>query len=246
MVKGVMITMGMVGMAYADNPYSHYALFNSSLLNSWTGLYAGVNAGVAFNNAQLNSQQLGFTNPNGTCNTSSDFSTFSPGVQLGYLYQFSNDLVSGIEANVTINANQTTTLGCNSNINPRVYDRFNFRDQMQTSVKGRMGRALNWNKNVLLPYLTAGASFARVGLTYKNEGGNYYSNTTTQAGCLIGAGIEWAFMQHWSLRAEYYYVDYGNTINLNLPSIYGLQDPNGNGRVDLSANNVVLALNYWV
>ena len=138
------------------------------------------------------------------------------------MYQFTNSFVSGIEANATFNTNQKHTLSCNSEFNPDVYDRFTFRNQLQTSIKGRVGRALNWNKNTFLPYLTAGASFANLGLTYKNEGGDYYSNTTTQAGWLIGAGIEWAFMQHWSLRAEYYYVDYGNAINLNIPSVYGL------------------------
>jgi outer membrane immunogenic protein len=205
-----------------------------------------VDAGIAFNDIQLKSQQLGFTNPSDKCNTSSNFSTFSPGLQLGYMHQFPNYFVSGVEANVTFNTNQKNTLSCNSNINPDVYDRFIFRDQMQGSIKGRVGRAVNWNKNILLPYLTAGASFANLGLTYQNEGGDYYSTNTTQAGWLIGAGIEWAFRQHWSLRVEYYYVDYGNAINLKIPSVYGLIDPNGSARVKLNANNFFVALNYWI
>src|SRR5579883_2371603 len=203
MLKSVMIAMGVIGIAHADN--------------KWTGLYAGVNTGLALNDVQLKSQQLGFTNPNQTCNNSSDFSTFSPGIQLGYLYQFPNDFVSGVEANLTFNADQIQSLGCNSNINPHVYDHFNFRNQMQTSIKGRVGRALNWHQNIFLPYLTAGASFANVGLIYKNEGHDYYSSHDNfQAGALIGGGIEWTFWQNWSLRAEYYYVDYGNAVNLNI------------------------------
>jgi len=117
---------------------------------------------------------------------------------------------------------------------------------MQTSIKGRLGHILNWDKNTLLPYLTAGASFANAGLTYKNEASDYYSNNTTKAGWLIGTGIEWLFKQHWSLRAEYYYVNYGKTINLKIPSIYGLLDPNGHARINLSSNNIVLSLNYWI
>jgi len=232
MVKGVIMTMSMIGFAHAEN--------------SWTGFYAGANAGFAFNNAELTSQQLGFTNPSETCNTSSNFSTFFPGVQAGYLYQFPNNFVSGIEANVTVNTNQTDTLNCRSNINPDVYDGFTFRNQMQGSIRGRIGNVWNWNNNTFLPYLTAGASFANVGLTYQNEGGDYYANNTIQAGWLLGAGIEWAFMQHWSLRAEYYYVNYGETINLKLPSIYDLRDPNGSARVDLTSSNIVVALNYWI
>lgn len=223
--------VSILGTAYADNP--------------WTGFYAGIDAGVIFNNVQLKSQQLGFTNPSDTCNTSSDILTFSPGLQLGYMYQFSNDLVSGIEVNTTFNTHQDNTLSCNSNINSDVYDRFTFKNQMQTSMKGRVGRAFDYNANVLLPYLTTGASFANVGLTYQNEGGDYYSKHTTRVGWLIGAGIEWAFKKHWSVRTEYSYVDYGNTIKLNIPAVYGLFDSNGNGRAKLSSNDVAISINYW-
>lgn len=232
-VKGVMIAMSVMGMAHADN-------------NNWTGYYAGANAGFAFNDAQLKSQQLGFNSSSNTCNMNSDYSIFSSGVQLGYMYQFPNSYVSGIEANATINNNQNHTFSCNSKFNPNVYDRFTFRNQMQTSIKGRVGRPQDWNKSIYLPYVTAGASLVNVGLSYENEGGNYYSTTTTQLGWLIGAGVEWAFMPHWSLRAEYSYVDYGKAIELNIPTIYGLNDPNGSAKVDLSSNNIVVAINYWL
>lgn len=230
---GMMIAMSMVETAHADN-------------NNWTGFYTGVDAGFAFNNAQLKSQQLGFTSPSETCNMNSDFSTFSPGIQLGYMHQFSNFFVSGIEANATLNNNQKHTFNCNSEINPDVYDRFTFRNQMQTSIKGRVGHALDWNKSILLPYLTAGASFANLGLTYENEGGDYYSNTATRLGWLIGGGIEWAFMQRWSLRAEYYFVNYGKAIKLGIPTVYGLDDSDGYAKVGLSSNNVGVSINYWI
>lgn len=239
--KTVMLAMSMVGIAYADNDFSQH-----SLLNSWTGFYVGANAGVLFNNAQLTSQQLGFTDPSDTCNAGSNFSSFFPGVQLGYMHQFPNYLVSGVEANFTLNNDQSDTLSCTSAFNSNVYDQFSFRNQLQTSIKGRLGRALNWNNSVLLPYLTAGVSFANVGLTYKNEGGDYYSQTTTAPGWLIGAGFEWAFNQKWSFRAEYFYVDYGNAINLNIPSVYGLLDSNGGAHANLSSNNVVFSINYWI
>jgi outer membrane immunogenic protein len=238
--KGFII-ISMIGKAYADNDSSYH-----SSLNRWKGFYAGVDAGFVFNNVQLRSHQLGFTNPSENCNTSSDFSTFFPGIQVGYTYQFPNYLVSGIEFNATFNTNQKDTLQCSCSDNPNVSDRFSFRNQMQNSIKGRVGRALNWNKNFVLPYLTAGASFANLGLTYKNEGGDYYSKNTSKTGSLIGAGIEWSFRQNWSLRAEYSYVNYGNTIKLKIPSIYGLIDPNGNARIDLNTNNILIAINYWI
>ncbi len=75
---------------------------------------------------QLTSHQLGFTNPNENCIINSELSTFAPGLQWGYMYQFLNDFVSGIEGNVTFNTNQTDTLNCNCSDNPGVFDRFLF------------------------------------------------------------------------------------------------------------------------
>lgn len=238
--SSIMLAISLVGTAHAD-----YSLFHHSLLNSWTGLYVGANAGFASSNAQLRSQQLGFTHPNQACDNSSDFSTFFPGVQLGYLQQLPNNLVSGIEATIMVNTHQKNTFSCNCDVTPGVSDNFSFRNSLQGSIKGRVGRAVNWNKGMLLPYLTAGASFADMKLTYQNEGNDYYSKNTIQAGWLIGTGVEWAFRQNWSLRLEYSYIDYGNA-HLNIPSVYGLVDPNGSAHVDLSSSNVVLAINYWI
>lgn len=213
--------------------------------HQWAGLYMGLEGGLSFNDAQLKSQQLGFTNLNDTCNVNSNYPSLFSGLQLGYLFQLRNAYVAGVETNVTFNTNQNADLNCNSNIDAFVYDGFTLNNQMQVSVKGRIGRDLTWHNQTLLPYLTAGASFANTSLIYQNEGGDYFINNPTQIGWLIGAGIEWGFKQHWSLRAEYYYVDYGN-IHLNLPSVYDLQDPNGHARVNLSSNNVALAVNYWI
>lgn len=230
MAKSVTIAMSMVGIAYADH--------------SWTGFYAGANAGVIFNNTQLRSQQLGFTNPSEDCNSSSNFSTFSPGIQLGYLYQSARRLILGVEASASFNTHQKETLSCRCPDNLDVSDRFTFRNQMQNAVKGRLGLALNWNENMFLPYVTTGGSFANIALKYQNEGGDYYSDQHTKAGWLIGAGLEWVLSQSWSLRAEYAYVNYGNVIKLKIPTVYGLEDPDGKAQVDLNTNNVVISINY--
>lgn len=234
----MIVAMSMVGLANANN--------NSSHSNSWTGFYAGVDTGVVFNNTELRSQQLAFTNPSERCDTTSNFSSFFPGVHLGYMHQFPHYFVSGIEANVSFNTNQNNKLSCQCPDNPNVSDRFSFKNQMQSSIKGRGGPALNWNKNILLPYVTTGASFAHTGLSYKNEGGDLYAKSTTQTGWLIGGGIEWSFKHNWSLRAEYSHVDYGNMTKLKIPSVYGLVDPNGQAHIDLNTNNILVAISYWI
>jgi outer membrane immunogenic protein len=239
-VKTVVITMGIVGVAYADQGFAQH-----SLLNSWTGFYVGANAGIAFNNVRLNVQQLGFSSLSQTYNANSNFSTFFPGIQFGYMYQFANNLVSGIEANVTINTHQADTLTYPAPYNNPGYDQFSFKDRLQSSIKGRLGRALHWHKKILLPYVTAGVSFANVQLTYNNEGGDYYYKSTTAPGWLLGAGMEWAVNANWSLRAEYSYIDYGSAINMNIPSVFGLIDPNGVAHAKLSSNNIAVSVNYW-
>lgn len=232
-VTSIVIALSMVGSAHAD-------------VNSWTGLYAGANAGFTFNDAQLEASQLGFTSPISACHQHSNFSKFFSGAQFGYSYQFPNKIVSGIEANVTLNNDQKHTFTCNSQFNPGVYDRFAFRNQMQTALKGRVGLAEDWKNIIFLPYVTAGMSVANLGLTYANEGSDYYSKNASQLGWLVGVGIEWAFMQHWSARAEYDFVDYGNAMNLNLPTIYDLNDPGAKAKVNLNSNNIMLAINYWI
>lgn len=237
--KSVAVVISMIGVGYA----------NSDLANSsarWTGFYAGIDEGFVFNSVSLSSQQLAFTYPGETCNTSSDFSSYYPGLQVGYMRQFINLLVAGVEANINFNLRQKDILGCTCPHNPNVMDRFTFKNQTQSSIKGRLGRAINWSKGPLLPYLTAGAGFASIELNYTNEGGDYYSKNTSKAGALIGAGLEWSFRQNWSLRAEYSYVNYGNAIRLVIPSVYGLMDPSGHARVDLNSNNIQLAVNYWI
>ncbi|MBX9705402.1 MAG: outer membrane beta-barrel protein, partial [Gammaproteobacteria bacterium] len=96
------------------------------------------------------------------------------------------------------------------------------------------------------PYVTAGFSVANLGLTYQNEGGDYYSSNTSAPGWLVGTGMEWVYNKNWSVRAEYSYMYYRNAINMDIPRVYNLMDPNGGAHAKLSSNNVTLSVNYWI
>lgn len=41
-------------------------------------------------------------------------------------------------------------------------------------------------------------------------------------------------------------VDYGIAINMDIPSVYGLVDPNGGANARLTSNNIVFSVNYWI
>jgi outer membrane immunogenic protein len=83
-----------------------------------------------------------------------------------------------------------------------------------------------------------------MGINYSNEGANSYNKSATQAGWLAGAGLEWGFSDDLSVRAEYYYSAY-NRLNIAIPNVYGLTDPNGAGHLNVTDNTLKIALNYW-
>jgi outer membrane immunogenic protein len=217
------------------------ARHTTTLPANWTGLYGGFKIGGVFSNVDLHASNLGFTHIDGTCNTNASFSSFYPGIELGYAHEYNSRVVLGLEGDFTYNTDQTGSFGCTCPTNPGVTDRFSFQNQMQASIRARLGYAL---QNHLLPFVTAGGSFAHLGLKYSNERGDSYSNNPTQAGWLVGAGLEWKFSQAWSLRAEYFYTAYGH-VNFKIPSVYGLLDPNGYAHAKVNTNNISVAMNYW-
>jgi outer membrane immunogenic protein len=218
----------LIGTTYAKSPLS------------WTGFYAGPEMGVNFNDADLNAHHPGFTNPSGTCNENAEFSSFYPGVQLGYAREFSR-FVLGVEGSFTYNVKNSSTFNCTCPTNPNVSDHFSITDRLQTSVRGRIGYAVDHH---LMPFLTVGGSFADLGLNYHNEGGDHYSTSATKAGWLAGVGLEWLFLNNWSVSAEYLYTAYSD-LNMKIPTIYGLTDTNGSAHTKLYTNNVEVAFNYW-
>ena len=68
--------------------------------------------------------------------------------------------------------------------------------------RGRIGYA--WDR--FLPFITGGAAFGDIKMT-PNSGA---STSKGKLGWTAGAGVEYAFMGAWSVKAEYLYVDLGN------------------------------------
>ncbi len=210
--------------------------------NDWTGLYGGLNAGGIFNTVYLDANSLGFTSPKGAYNVESNFSSFFSGLQLGYAYQLQSRIVLGVEADYTYHFHKQGVANCTCESNSSVSDKFVIQNPQQGSLRGRIGYAFNAN---LLPYVTAGGSVADLGVNYRNEGGDYYSKNSAVSGWLVGTGLEWQFAPSWSIRTEYFYVSYPNALNMQIPSIYGLSDAEGAAHVNLNANNIRAAVNYW-
>ena len=207
---------------------------------NWTGVYAGLNLGAIWTGSQLTANQDNFI-PGTAYSQNLNATNVNPGFQFGYLYQFDHNWVVGGEADFSYPATSSTyTSEFPAN---GAWERFNVRNNLQGSLRMRAGYAIDR----FLPFITAGVSFASMGLYYDNEeqnSDNAYSTSTTQTGWVLGGGLEYGVLDNLSVRTEYLYTDYGNALNMNMPSVAGIQDPNGGAHVNMSTNVVRAAVNY--
>ena len=229
----------MVGTAQAN------IIFSDDTSKVQTGFYAGLNAGVAFDKIRLKAHHAGLINFDGRCNQSSHTTSLAQGIQAGYLHQYPDSLLTGFEIATNFNS-EKDKLTCKSPFTPGISDRFSIKNQIETSIKARLGQTMFWDEKVFLPYITVGASLASTRLAYNNEINNHYSKRVMEPGLSLGTGIEWALMKKWTLRAEYTHNEYQDSTRLKIPRIYGLIDSRGNARYDRGSNKFILAVNYWM
>jgi outer membrane immunogenic protein len=170
---------------------------------SWTGFYLGVQGGGAWGD----SVQF-FT---GGTTDRYKISGGEAGGTVGYNWQFSPHFVVGIEADyawahITGTGATSLTYNCGTVCATTV-------DSLGT-VRGRLGYAFD---NVLL-YGTGGLAFSRI-----NSNLNGFTAAHDRTGWTAGAGIEYAFNPHWSVKAEYLRVNFDSYVwtNATVPGIIG-------------------------
>jgi len=78
----------------------------------------------------------------------------------------------------------------------------------------------------VLLYGTGGWAFGQSkldegALTSSNAAGliasTAFSTSNNMQGWTAGGGIEWAFLDHWTAKFEYLYIDFGNRDNVAIP-----------------------------
>jgi len=232
LISSIIIFLGASSMAMAAG-HDRY---------NWTGAYAGLNLGSIWTGSHLTANQDNFIfSTPGTYNQNLNSTDVNPGFQFGYLYQLEHNWVVGGEADFSYPATSNTYT--NTDQSTGAFDRFNVRNNLQGSLRLRAGYAIDR----FLPFITAGVSFASMGLYYDNEkqnSANAYSTSTTQTGWVLGGGLEYGVFDNFSVRTEYLYTDYGNALNMNMPNVAGFQDPNGGAHVNMSTNVLRAAVNY--
>lgn len=196
----------------------------------WTGWYFGANAGYAWGRSStssplgeegdylylptvvndINAQSARTVNSRG----------WTGGFQLGYNAQI-NNFVFGIETDLNafhLKGNTTANPYFTGYPGPGVPPTYS--NSVQTNwlftARGRLGFTVN---PTMLVYATGGLAVTDLkyihsyaeGTTVGSPHGTELSTASkTKAGFVIGGGLEYALMNHWSVKAEYLYVNFGN------------------------------------
>lgn len=177
---------------------------------SWTGFYLGVNGGGAFGRSTWDSAG------------SFDISGGQVGGTVGYNYQ-AGPAVLGIEGDIDwSDISGSTAAACPA--------RCRTDDNWLSTVRGRLGFAAGR----FMPYVTAGGAFGDIRASTPGFAGD----STTNVGWTVGGGIEFAVLEHLSLKGEYLFVDLGN-FNCGLGCGAASTD-----RVSFNASIVRGGLNY--
>ena len=158
----------------------------------WTGFYVGANAGYGFGG----DDKVG-VNPGGNVGDLKIHGIFG-GVQGGYNYQM-NSIVLGIEtdiqlSNVSDNDTGGRLISSSSDVN------------YFGTLRGRAGVAFD----KALIYGTGGLAYAGVDYSVQPPLGGGLKDQYTEVGYTVGGGLEYAFDDVWTMKAEYLFIDLGH------------------------------------
>jgi outer membrane immunogenic protein len=177
---------------------------------TWTGFYLGLNAGTVWGD---------FTNAGKFIDTKAGF---TGGVTAGYNYQISN-IVVGLEGDYNYSG-----MGGRGFAVPGP----TFVQGDLTSF-GTLRARLGMSFDRALIYATGGYAF---GFSSLESGG--FKSDTTHNGYVLGAGLEYAFTQNISAKAEYLYMPLDAKNSLVIPG-YGAGSKTG-----VDANVIRAGVNY--
>ncbi|MDR2309894.1 MAG: porin family protein [Brucellaceae bacterium] len=209
---------------------------------SWTGGYIGAHAGYGWASMDdVNNPEASKVKPKGGFG----------GIQAGYNWQFDNNVVLGAEADISFGKIKKSWDGRDTS----QYNSYYGEDKIGThgTVRARLGYAADR----FLPYVTGGIAFAetkhslgcdtaRVSATNgcggKAAGGKFEDNASkTRVGYAVGAGLEYAVTDNWTVKAEYLYSNFGKK-GVTLSDPYKNQFNERRFKTDLS--EVRIGVNY--
>jgi outer membrane immunogenic protein len=199
---------------------------------SWTGVYIGANVGGGWGTKD-------WTDPSRVLFLGrSDVSGWLAGGQVGANYQVGS-VVFGVEA-----------AGAWADINgshlditlPAPSDTLASKVKAVGSLTGRVGYA--WDRVLL--YVTGGGAWVqdRHSITAGNTGVTFATaDNVTRWGWTIGAGLEYALNNNWSIKGEYQYMDFTNNSNTRFSCPLCITG-DFNFNIDQKVNIAKIGVNY--
>ncbi len=169
---------------------------------SWTGFYIGGNVGVGWENLNITDELTGATF------SSETRSAFIGGGQAGFNYQVGPYFVLGVEGFFD-------AIASNNNTGPGIVIpgiglvTASVQPDWIATLAGRIGFTGPGFDHVLF-YAKGGGAWAQTSETL-NFPGAAFTGSRTATGWMVGGGIEWAFAQNWTLRADYQFIRLDNT-----------------------------------
>ncbi len=209
---------------------------------NWTGFYAGVHAGYGW--ADFDNQYRSGDNFSDLVNGGGNKPDgFFGGLQLGYNYQFSNQVVLGIEADAAVADLKDSAGGLMGDLDDDYY-RYNAETKIDAfgTVRARLGYAADR----FLPYVTGGFAWAHTDYSFAFDTSSpnlygSYSQSDVFTGWTVGAGLEYAITDKISAKLEYLYADLGSKdYSIDL----GPNAPAGQFSQDLTLQTAKIGLNY--
>lgn len=198
MLAGTLAVVGLLPAAQAADLAKAYPVKAPVVVPvfSWTGLYVGVNVGGAWTSSTSSYDLYPFAYlPGASMSPDGWFG----GIQAGYNYQFSNNVVLGVEADVQI-ADISDTVADTAGGPPNT---LTAKSQSFGTIRARLGYAFDR----VLPYITGGAAWANSKIEATD---GPLEDSATAWGWTIGGGVEYALTNNWTVRAEYLYSDLGS------------------------------------
>jgi opacity protein-like surface antigen len=199
---------------------------------NWTGFYAGVHAGYGLGNTDFGNSDFGALDIQGKGGIG--------GIQLGYNQQVGN-ILFGIEGDFSF----AGVKGERSITNAPVTITQNSKIKWLSTLTGRAGLT----NGPWLTYAKAGLAWAKLDYGYlvtvtAPAETMAMSTSEKRSGWIVGAGVEYALANQWSVRGEYNFINFADRsfIATGADSLFGPTQTNGHAMQNLHL--VKLGLNY--
>lgn len=166
---------------------------------NWSGIYVGAQIGYGFGDTSVGYE--GYPYDEYEWDLSPD--GILGGLYLGYNYQFSNNVVLGVETDFNFGDMSDRAPLTSFGVDTDGYD-MDWQQKWGGSVRARLGYAMDrW-----LPYVTAGASYGRFEYDLIWDGGEDGRGEETEWGWTLGVGTEYALTDNIRLRGAYSYTKF--------------------------------------